>query len=117
MRLPGFSAEIALYKSNKPYRSARAGRVLSTPGVVPQWPTDKEVSTVASCGLAWLLCVWLRDPRWCHWYNTNPRCNPCTPNCEEKCKPDPAVIDPNTGYGTRNCVDSHCVPYKIFCPL
>jgi hypothetical protein len=46
---------------------------------------------------------------------TSPVCNPCLVTFDQKCKPDPEVIDPGTGYGTMDCTDSHCAPFKVFC--
>ena|SRR5262245_28073945 len=116
MSLPEFTAEESLYKTNRAYHTTLLRAGWSGSSVIAQGPADEQTSAIASCGLAWLLCIWFEDPWWCKWYNTNPRCL-CTPNCDDHCKPDPAVIDPATGYGTIECVDVHCMPYKVFCKL
>jgi hypothetical protein len=115
MHLPGFSAGASLSRTNGVYHWRPPTSELRQAITFTQDLGLTGYRMPESCTLAWLLCTLWQDPDSCNFYNTFPACNPCTVQCDEKCKPDPEVIDPSTGYGTMDCVDSHCAPFKRFC--
>jgi hypothetical protein len=81
MRIPSFSAEASLVRSNVEHRSRpqidESRRVFA----IPQDLGSDGIATIGyrmpeTCTVAWVLCTLWQDPWSCFVYYTLPQCNP-----------------------------------------